>query len=935
MDEQFEEATETNTGDSTSTLKKKVVDHATEASVQAQDDPSRSSLHYGEEYDPETASLTREGASTAETSRVSNEDDNDASRSGASELPVQQSNVSTATLPTNSDSSQSNETTTHGGEFSSLSQPAEQGRAVELDDPSPLASTTLAGAQDAANARPTGSTRQSAPAEEDLSGLTMSASSVAENAQGAVIGTLNVVDQDDGDSHGFTLSDDRFEVVDSAVKLKDGVALDHEEAAQINLDITATDSAGAEFTQSFEIDVADLNEGPSGLSLSASSVAENAQGAVIGTLIVVDQDDGDSHSFTLSDDRFEVVDSAVKLKDGVALDHEEATQINLDITAIDSAGAEFTQNFQIDVAEFPDVSIRTGFHAQYYDVDHRLSELDDIDWNRDPTHQELIGDINYKNSSDSFWEDGSTDTFGAKITGNINIDQGGTFNFHIGGDDGVVLFVNGVEVVENDGLHGFRTRSGEIELEPGTHVIEVRYFENYGHAGLKVEWDGPGIDGRDLLSPPDLDDLHTVNGMPVTLDLHISQTDDLGGSIRHMIEGMPEGTFVQAGDQSVEIGESGIADITGWDTSMLSITPPLNFVGVIEAHLTTEISMENGDVVSNSTEINISVDQAQFEPPNIDLQSGFHASYFDVDHSLRALDDIDWSSDPTHEEVVSEVNYQNGRGSFWEDGSTDTFGAKITGNVTIEEGGSYDFFIGGDDGVVLFINGIEVIDNDGLHGFRTRSGEIELEPGTHEIEVRYFENRGHAGLKLEWDGPDTNGRELVQADTDLTVPENGVLEVQLDAEQADFVSISGLPDNTILISGDDSAVSTGSEIDLSGWDLDLIEFIPPSGFVGEIEATINTTGHTFNGESTEAQQIFAVSVGDFDDGDGNRSSEDDILMASDPGDAHTSGGWTDESYDHGTAADQSDEDAMREPVEMSQDSEQGSENFDTYERQDW
>ncbi|MFD1157175.1 PA14 domain-containing protein [Roseovarius aestuarii] len=768
--------------------------------------------------------------------------------------------------------------------------------------------------------------------------LTMSNLAVAENVEGVVVGTLSVSDPDAGDSHTFSLSDDRFEVVDGQVKLKAGMSLDHEDAAGVSLDVMVTDSGGATFTESFDIAVEDVNEEPTELTMSNLAVAENVEGAVVGTLSVSDQDIGDLHTFSLSDDRFEVVDGRVKLKPDASLDHQDAASVSLDVTVTDSGGATFTESFDIAVADMPDIALDTGFHAKYFDMDQHLDEIDDIDWNSEATHEELVGDINYTNSSNSFWDGGSRDTFGVQITGNIEVEEGGVFNFHIGGDDGVVLYVDGKEVVDNDGLHGYRTRSGEVELEPGAHVIEVRYFENYGHAGLKVEWEGPGIDGRELLAPPDVGELQTVSGMPVTLDLDIDMSQSGAGDISHVIEGLPSGTVVQAGDMIIEVGEAGTAEITGWDTSMLTITPPVDFVGKVDAQLTTNLTLETGDTAVSATGLAFGVDEADLSVPPLELEAGFRASYFDVDHTLRTLDDVNWEADPTKEEVVGEIDYENGRESFWEGGSSDTFGVRITGEITVDEAGSFDFFIGGDDGVVLYVDGIEVIDNDGLHGYRTRSGEIDLEPGTHEIEVRYFENYGHAGLKLEWEGPGTDGRELVRADTDLSVAENGTLEIRLsnaDVSEDGSVTISGLPPETILISGDQSAVSDGSDIDLSGWDLDIIELSPPVDFEGVISAEISMTDRAFNGATIESSETFEIEVGDVENASEPDDAHDHMLLADSENPDADGQSWVDDSDTAQGDDDASEDDVMDEPVAESHGNEQSSEMVETYERSDW
>ncbi len=174
---------------------------------------------------------------------------------------------------------------------------------------------------------------------------------VPENHPGAQIAILSTLDPDDGDRHSYTVSDDRFEVIDGALKLKDGISLNHEEAASVDLVVTATDSGGLSVDQDFTVQVSDVNETPSDLGLSGNTVVENDAGAVIGALSVSDVDDGESHVFTVSDDRFEVVGGNLKLKDGVSLNHENAENVDVTVTATDSGGLATEQTFSISVGD--------------------------------------------------------------------------------------------------------------------------------------------------------------------------------------------------------------------------------------------------------------------------------------------------------------------------------------------------------------------------------------------------------------------------------------------------------------------------------------------------------------------------------------------------------------------------------------------------------
>jgi len=85
------------------------------------------------------------------------------------------------------------------------------------------------------------------------------------------------------------------------------------------------------------------------------------------------------------------------------------------------------------------------------------------------------------------------DLFAFRYTGNINIATAGTYTFFTSSDDGSKLFINGTEVVNNDGLHGMQEASGNISLAAGSQTIMVTFFENAGGEGLEVRYSGPSI----------------------------------------------------------------------------------------------------------------------------------------------------------------------------------------------------------------------------------------------------------------------------------------------------------------------------------------------------------------------------------------------------------------------------------------------------------
>ncbi len=84
------------------------------------------------------------------------------------------------------------------------------------------------------------------------------------------------------------------------------------------------------------------------------------------------------------------------------------------------------------------------------------------------------------------------------LLGSINIDVEGEYTFYCGSNDGTKLYIGDKLLIDNDGGHGYQEKYGKINLEKGTHKIEVRYFQQGGGQELKVSWQGPNFEKREL-----------------------------------------------------------------------------------------------------------------------------------------------------------------------------------------------------------------------------------------------------------------------------------------------------------------------------------------------------------------------------------------------------------------------------------------------------
>ncbi|MFC4218779.1 PA14 domain-containing protein [Flagellimonas marina] len=93
---------------------------------------------------------------------------------------------------------------------------------------------------------------------------------------------------------------------------------------------------------------------------------------------------------------------------------------------------------------------------------------------------------------------GDTNQFSIRYDGYIQIDTEGSYTFYTSSDDGSKLYIDGVQVVDNDGAHSNQERSGTVTLTAGLHDIRVLFFENSGGETLTVQYQGPSISKQNI-----------------------------------------------------------------------------------------------------------------------------------------------------------------------------------------------------------------------------------------------------------------------------------------------------------------------------------------------------------------------------------------------------------------------------------------------------
>ncbi|MDX2230534.1 MAG: PA14 domain-containing protein [Leptolyngbyaceae cyanobacterium bins.349] len=230
--------------------------------------------------------------------------------------------------------------------------------------------------------------------------------------------------------------------------------------------------------------------------------------------------------------------------------------------------------------------------------------------------------------------------------------------------------------------------------------------------------------------------------------------------------------------------------------------------------------------------------------------NGLQGEYFDnADLTNRRLTRID-----------STVNFNWGTGSPNTAIAPDTFSTRWTGQVQAVTTGTYTFFVQANDGVRLWVNNVQLINDweDGPSAVERR-GTIALTAGQrYNIRLEYFEETGNASAVLLWSGPSITKQVIPQGQlfsttvSDTTAP-------TATATPANITTAGGTTYQFAVTYADNVAINAatidGNDVRVTG----------PNGFNQlATRVSVNTTG---NGTPRTATYRITAPGGTWDSAD--------------------------------------------------------------------
>ena len=185
------------------------------------------------------------------------------------------------------------------------------------------------------------------------------------------------------------------------------------------------------------------------------------------------------------------------------LARQHATDVRLFLDAVNQIESEKIRRSAYDIArqiifssnvlpgeESGDGYLRMGLYKPAPD-NAKIETFAD----RSPRRTHVVSKISHKVKGSP---GSSGDNYGLIFNSNLRIDKPGKYTFSLTSDDGSRLYINDQLVIDNDGAHAARTRTGSVELKPGRYPITVTFFERGGEQTLSLQWAGPGFSERAL-----------------------------------------------------------------------------------------------------------------------------------------------------------------------------------------------------------------------------------------------------------------------------------------------------------------------------------------------------------------------------------------------------------------------------------------------------
>ncbi len=198
--------------------------------------------------------------------------------------------------------------------------------------------------------------------------IVLSSSSIDKNSpDNAVVGTFSTTDPDADDTFTYQLvtgegADDNAAFTIEGNSLQINSSPDFETQSSYSIRVQTTDAGGLSYSEALTISVNNVNEPPTSIVLSSSSIDSNSpDNAVVGTFSTTDPDSSDPFTYQLvtgdgADDNAAFTIEGNSLQINSSPDFETQSSYSIRVQTTDSTGNSYSEALTISVNDIPEPS---------------------------------------------------------------------------------------------------------------------------------------------------------------------------------------------------------------------------------------------------------------------------------------------------------------------------------------------------------------------------------------------------------------------------------------------------------------------------------------------------------------------------------------------------------------------------------------------------
>jgi VCBS repeat-containing protein len=225
--------------------------------------------------------------------------------------------------------------------------------------------------------------------------ITLDNSSVAENQPvNATVGAFSTTDPDTGNTFTYVLASGTGDTDNgcfniAVTNLRTSASFDYETQNSYSIRVRSTDQGGLWVEKEFTVTATDINETPTDISLSSSTVAESQPvSTIVGAFSTADADTSDTFTYTLVSGNGSMDNSSFNingsnLRTSAIFDYEAKSVYSIRVRSTDQGGLWVEREFTITVSPVGTpaapatlhIQIDTGAHASIYIKDDTTDEL--------------------------------------------------------------------------------------------------------------------------------------------------------------------------------------------------------------------------------------------------------------------------------------------------------------------------------------------------------------------------------------------------------------------------------------------------------------------------------------------------------------------------------------------------------------------------------